>query len=279
MAMACALVCAAFAAHAGAGHGWRSLETPRYAVLSQLSDRDTRAWAAEFDVFIDAFNRVIDGRQAAPPPLTVVLFARRAAEGPACAVRQGTWGLSGTSSSHADALREGVRWLTRSAGGRPPWVETGLAEAFSTFDVHGGNVRWGKAMPDHLDVLRERGLVPLDELLDHRDAILAQDGDARRYTAQAWALTHVLFFGGEPDRRERFRAWLRHRGTHTGNASFRAAFHSDFDALRHDLDAYVEQGPTAAGLAPRGMVEHKYIVSAASPVQVSAALGVLEVAR
>jgi len=282
---ACALTCAAAAAPVHAGEAWRSLATPNYSVLSQLSDRDTRAWAAEFDVFIDSFSGVIGGRHESLPPLTVVLFAPQAGAGPGCAVRPGTWGLSGLRReddggvARRAALREGVRWLTRSADGKPRWLETGLAELFATFNVHGGNVRWGEPMPDHLALLREQGLIPLAQFLDHPEAAVERDGDARRYTAQAWALTHVLFFGGEPERRARFAAWLRHRGMHGGEAGFRDAFRPDFDAVERDLARYLDDTRLNSGLSPRGMVERKYVMSDASPIEVDTALGLLEVAR
>jgi hypothetical protein len=277
LATACAMACASFAAEGGTAAHWRSLETPRYAVLSQLGEHETRAWAAEFDQFIDTVTGVTGGRHQALSPLTIVLFAPGgAARG--CAVRQGTWGLAVGPARH-DALREGVRWLTRNTDGKPRWLETGLAEVFSSFTVHGGTVRWGEAMPDHLAVLRDRGLVPLDRFLDRPDDVVARDGDARRYTAQAWALTHVLFFGGEPARRERFATWLRHRGLKSGDAGFRAAFGAEIDAMQRELADYLEEAPTGSAVTPRGMVEHKYVVSAASPNEVDAVLGRLEVAR
>lgn len=285
LAIAGAVLCVGGGASVQAGEDWRSLETPDYSVLSQLSDRETRAWAAEFDVFIDSFKGVIGSRREDQPPLTVVLFAPQAGDGSACAVRHGTWGLSGLrhqgddGAARRDALREGVRWLTGTADGKPRWLETGLAEVFSSFAVRAANVRWGEAMPDHLALLRERGLVPLEAFLDHPEAVIARDGDTRRYTAQAWALTHVLFFGGEPARRERFAAWLRHRGLQGGDAGFRAAFRPDFEAVQRDLASYLADAPAGSGITPRGMVERKYVMSAASRLQVDTALGLLEVAR
>ncbi len=189
---------------------WRSIETPHYSVLSQLSERDTRAWAADFDVFVDSLSGMLGTRRADLPPLTVVLFSPEGRRSAGCSVRLGTWGLSGTlRRGEGDAvrrsmLREGVHWMTSTPEvAHPAWLETGLAEVFSTFDVHGGHVRWGDPMPDHLALLRERGLIPLREFLEDPDAVVAREGDSRRFTAQAWALTHLLLVGGEPARRER----------------------------------------------------------------------------
>jgi hypothetical protein len=286
LTLACACICTLASAPAVAAEEWRSLETPRYAVLSQLGERDTRAWAAEFDVFIDSFSGLLGERRATLPPLTVVLFAQDAASVPACDVRPGTWGLSGLrrgddeGAARRAALREGVRWLTHT-GERPnpQWLDTGLAEVFASFYVRGGHVRWGEPMPDHLAVLRERGLVPLREFLEDPASVVARDGDSRRYTAQAWALTHLMLLGGDPARQERFGAWLRHGGAKGGDPAFRAAFDADFDGVQKDLEGYVGESRLASGLTPRGMVEHKYVMTAASPIEVASALGRLEVAR
>jgi hypothetical protein len=249
-------------------------------VLSQLGERDTRAWAAQFDVFVDSLSGMLGARDADLPPLTVVLFSPETRATAGCAVRVGTWGLSGTlRRGEGDALRRaimkaGVRWLTSTPEvSQPAWLEAGLAEVFSTFDIRGGHVRWGEPMPDHLALLRERGLIPLREFLDDPDAVVARDGDARRFTAQAWALTHLLLLGGDAERRERVAAWLRHPAPAAGDATFRAAFLADADRLQRDLQAYVERPQLAFGTSPRGMVERKYRMTVASRPAVDAALG------
>lgn len=270
----------AFADDASAADTWRSIETPHYSVLSQLGERDTRAWAAQFDVFVDSLSGMLGARDAELPPLTVVLFSPESRATAGCAVRLGTWGLSGTlRRGEGDALRRsmlraGVHWLTSTPEvSQPAWLETGLAEVFSTFDVHGGHVSWGQPMPEHLALLRERGLIPLREFLDDPEAVVARDGDARRFTAQAWALTHLLLLGGDAQRRERVAASLRHPAPTAGDDAFRAAFLADTDRLQRDLQAYVQQPQLAAGMSPRGMVERKYRMTVASRPAVDAALG------
>jgi hypothetical protein len=106
--------------------------------------------------------------------------------------------------------------------------------------------------------------------------VLARDGDSRRYDAQAWALTHLLMVGGDPVRRERFAAWLRHRGLQAGDAAFRSQFGADLDRVQAELHAYVARSALDYGMTPRGIVERKYVVTPASPIQVATALGHLD---
>jgi hypothetical protein len=139
----------------------------------------------------------------------------------------------------------------------PAWFETGLAEMFCTFDVRREHVRWGAPMPEHLALLRERGLIPLREFLDDPQA--ARAADTRRFTAQAWALTHLLLIGGPAERREQLGTWLRERSAPAADATaFRAAFMADADGLQRELETYLRQPELGVGIAPRSMVERKY---------------------
>ena len=53
---------------------WIKLQSTRFGVLSQLSAEDTRAWAVQFDQFIDAMHQLYSVNDVALPPLTIVMF-------------------------------------------------------------------------------------------------------------------------------------------------------------------------------------------------------------
>src|SRR5262245_23368762 len=55
---------------------WRTLETEHFRVLSQLGDRDTIAWARDFNQFVASMSGVLRINPRRLPPLTIVLFAR-----------------------------------------------------------------------------------------------------------------------------------------------------------------------------------------------------------
>jgi len=228
------------AGETSAAPAWRRMETPRYALLSCRSERDTRAWAADFDVFIDALGGLLGTRRTPLRPLTVLLVPDPDARGDLAARRA--------------MLRDGVRWMTDSpAVTAPLWLETGLAEAFTTFEIRREHVHWGEAMPEHLALLRERGLIDLHEFLADPQAVRARD--PRWFTAQAWALTHLLLVGGPAERREHLVAGLRDRRFAS------TAVFGDPDELQRELEAYLQLKQWPAVIAPRSMVERKYLMT------------------
>src|SRR4030042_2150819 len=68
-----ALLCYAIPAFA-ADETWLRLQSPRFGVLSQLSEKETRAWAEEFDKFVTALHMLYNTDDKNLIPLTIVLF-------------------------------------------------------------------------------------------------------------------------------------------------------------------------------------------------------------
>ena len=53
---------------------WLKLQAPSFGVISQLDEKETLAWAVEFEQFIGALHGLYGTRDVALPPLTIVLF-------------------------------------------------------------------------------------------------------------------------------------------------------------------------------------------------------------
>src|SRR5262245_43062551 len=53
---------------------WLKLQAPSFGVISQLDEKDTMAWAVEFEQFIGALHGLYGAKQVDLPPLTIVLF-------------------------------------------------------------------------------------------------------------------------------------------------------------------------------------------------------------
>src|SRR6187401_2099050 len=65
----------AFAARGYAAEpAWLKLQAPSFGVISQLDEKDTLAWAVEFEPFIGALHGLYGAYEVASPPLTIVLF-------------------------------------------------------------------------------------------------------------------------------------------------------------------------------------------------------------
>ena len=82
----------------------------------------------------------------------------------------------------------------------PPWFNEGLAEYYSTFAITDDiKVKLGLPQSQHLWLLKQSKLMPLDQLFRISNSQLLQTGDHSRNIvyAQSWALIHYLLQGGK----------------------------------------------------------------------------------
>lgn len=223
--MAAALLGLGGALPARAAEGeWIKLATPRYTVLSQWNEARTRAWAGEYDQFIDAVATLLRIDTTSLPALTVVIFARerdlhdylpdkpgggRSTFSRAFFARRDGWAvaaLAGDARDDGEARRllfhEGVHWLTSLEYPHrlPPWLDEGLAQLFSTARVHDGGLTWGAPDPDMLAFLRSATLLPIDRVLTatRSDPLFDSGAHAGAFYAQSWAFAHYLLLGRGP---------------------------------------------------------------------------------
>lgn len=294
------LVCAALAAvpAASAESAWRMLKTPRYTVISQLGDKPTRAWAAEFDQFIDSTSAVLKINPALLPPLTVVLFARSKDFDPYKPPRpDGTtakniggyfyrtdgWGVIGLAEHGDDddgtrrtIFHEAVHWLfSADRSPQPRWFSEGIAELLSTFRMRIEKVEFGHPISDHSLLLRQYGLLPMKEFLAQDSSLFDRDDHTGRYYAQSWALVHYLLVSGHPERREMLLRYIAAYRTKSADESFKAGFGGDYAALEKDLRAYVDQPRMNFMVTPRQPSAPQAEMTAVDPLRVELALGQL----
>lgn len=130
----------------------------------------------------------------------------------------------------------------------PLWLDEGLAEYFSSFRAVDGEARFGLPIEEHIRWLRQNNLIPVRQLF----AIDLQSKDYHEgvrqgvFYAESWALTHYLMLGGNPARRSQLHqlASLLQTGMPQESA-FARAFGGDYEALDHDLRAYVGRSELA----------------------------------
>jgi tetratricopeptide (TPR) repeat protein len=134
----------------------------------------------------------------------------------------------------------------------PLWLNEGLAELYSTFEVVRGTARIGNPIGAHLLWLRGNGLIPLDELFAiDRDSPDYNEGSRRgSFYAQSWALTHMLVIG-QPERQQQLTGFLRllRQGTRQHDA-FEQAFETTYTELEKELRRYVRSRRFAFSFVP-----------------------------
>lgn len=296
MAGACLAACVAAPVQAS-DLPWRELKTERYTVLSQLSDRDTRGWAEEYDEFIATVLEITHFRPRSLPPLTVVLFkrdrdfaafkpprpdGRRADNVAGFFLRRETWGVIGlaetadTESTRHLIFHEGVHWITSAdPAPQPTWFSEGLAESFSTFGRKVEKVHLADPISTHVELLRATSLLPMGPFLTQQGSLFDRDSHTDLYYAQAWALVHFLLFSGDPERRDQLTRYLTAYRKQSAEASAQVAFGPDLQGLSDALGRYIKQSSMHILLLPLHKAPPPPAIVDAPPVEVEVALAKL----
>lgn len=255
-----ALLCCTVSAFA-ADAAWIRLQSPRFGVLSQLGEKQTRVWAEEFDKFVTALHQLYNTNDNNLTPLTIVLFKNKKQFSPyrnrtesgqaknivGLFANRDDWsiiglpGLKNYQNTRRVIFHEAVHWHINSRNFDPPlWLEEGIAEVLSTFEVKHGKGRWGLVIQAHIDYLNVKKLQPTREfLLASQDEALHE---LDTYYPQAWAMVHYFMFGNRGKNMQKFSNFLSElRKTTTENA-FRSAFGITYEDFDRDLQTYVRDG-------------------------------------
>jgi tetratricopeptide (TPR) repeat protein len=245
---------------------WHLLESSRFTIVSQLSEKDTRAWAAEFDEYVYVVNQRLSVNERFLKPLTIVLFARdrdfypykpfmpdgttRDVSG--FFASRATWsviglpGGFGKKDTRQIIFHEGVHWVTDAhSEPMPPWMLEGLAEVYSTFRSKKGRVSWGYTIPDHMQTFRNESLLPLKTLLTTsiRDPLFNEITRTGVFYAQSWALVHYLTYGKSSKYENALVKFSRAANDGaTIDDAFAYAFGATFKEVENDLMNYVRRG-------------------------------------
>lgn len=256
------LVCALAARVSAAEPTWLKLQAPSFGVISQLSEKETLAWAVELDQFIGALHGLYGVDEVALPPLTIVLFRSprdfapyrlRTDSGQARVAgffgNTGDWSVIGMPGSGRDGAtrqtiyHEAVHWFTTASDTpQPLWFAEGLAEVLSTFEVVDGKGRWGQAIEDNVAYLSSDGLLPMEDLLRASQDDSLHGGGRDKYYPQAWAFVHSLMFGNGGVDAGKLAAFLRELQVSDLDTATAAAFGKSYDELTNDLRRYLKRG-------------------------------------
>lgn len=289
VALAFALAAPSFAAEPK----WLKLQSPSFGVISQLDEKETRAWAVEFEQFIGALHGLYGVEEVGLPPLTIVLFRSsrefapyrlRTESGQARVAaffgNTGDWSVIGMPGSGRDAetrqtiYHEAVHWFTTASDTpQPLWFAEGLAEVLSTFEVVNGKGRWGEPIDDNVAYLSSAGLTPMEDLLRASQDEALHGGDSDRYYPQAWAFVHSLMFGNGGADAGKLAAFLRELETTDLDSAASSAFGKSFDEVTSDLRRYLEHGKYGYAEVELRDRSAEMTVAPASQANVAFALG------
>jgi hypothetical protein len=241
---------------------WIELRTPSFVTLTNAGERKGREIALGFERFRAALQMLRPaGVQQPLVPTRILVFdsdddfdpykpgseqRRKLLLGLFQQSSLGNYILINGHPAHGSAMpivyHEYAHSVAHAAFAQLPlWLDEGLAEFYSTFEVERTDLLVGKPVVGHVQTMRERSFLPLAQLfaVDHESPDYQEGERAGIFYAESWLMVHYLMLGG-PERLQRTRAFLE--GVRQGEApekAFVAAFGHGFEQLEKDLRGYV----------------------------------------
>ncbi len=249
----------------GAGK-WTRMRSSNFTLEGDVSAGELAGVARRLEQFREVLGTLLPGaRLVTPTPVTVLVFARAKdfrsvaplylgkpieVRGLTAATLFGTGialCLEGGDQAYQTIYHEFAHLLLSNAlPHQPLWLEEGLAEFYSTFDLSADRTRAriGKPIPaEEFQHLREARLLPLRELLaaSRESPLYNSATDRSRFYAQCWATVHYLVLGN-PRRFSEFSAFIgRLSGGMAEDAALSASFDGGPAALEKELAEYIRQ--------------------------------------
>lgn len=215
----------AFHTNAAAKDEWIQVKSKNFFLIGNASEKDIRKVGTRLEQFRETFRNLFRGASLTSSiPTNVVVFKSgssfrefkpKRADGKvddfvAAYFQAGedvNYITLSAESGEGDPLsvvyHEYVHFIIDTTFGKsdiPPWFNEGLAEYYQTFAIaEDQKVKLGLPQSEHLWLLKQTKLMPLEQLFRISNTQLLQTGDHSRSIvyAQSWALIHYLLQGGK----------------------------------------------------------------------------------
>jgi tetratricopeptide (TPR) repeat protein len=282
---------------------WVRVRAPHFELLTDASAEEGRSLARELLRFRTALEALGPPSTEETPPLTLYAFKDEASFRPFLPVFRGRpqyvggfaqVGEEGAFAALALTADGGTRQtayheythllLARALPPAPPWLSEGLAEFFSGWRSEEGRLVVGGAQREHLRLLREEPLLPLEELLrvDYGSPLYNEGGQRSALYAQSWALVHFVLLGrGSPPAAALSALGAVARDTGDPVAAVEAMTGEAITLTEQRLREYLERAPLPEWTVERPLVEAETEVAIDVPsrAEVECRLGQLLLVR
>jgi tetratricopeptide (TPR) repeat protein len=248
---------------ASAKDKWINLQTKNFNLVSNADEGQTRELALKLEQFRAVFAKIFKIQKASAIPVTVVVFKNDGSYKPFKPLYNGkpanisgyfqrgqdenliTLNITAKSEERPFAVifHEYTHLLTSTTPRRwPIWLNEGIAELYSTFEVNKNKVTLGAPVANHVYYLREQKFVPLKDLFNvtHDSPIYNEREKQGVFYAQSWALAHYLMFGDKMARQPQLSQYVNliHAGVDPEEA-FTQTFKTDYAAFEKNLRDYI----------------------------------------
>lgn len=241
---------------------WIEVRTANFTLFSSAGEKSTRRIGADLERLRGALAQLSPGLALQSPyPTYIFVFKNRYSLQPYQRLYEGKplssdgYFLSRNGGNYVAingdprgdqrgiVYHEYLHYVARNNyGDLPLWLNEGLAEFYSTFEVDGDQAKIGIPLPDHVAWLRGNELIPLAQLFAVDEQSKEYNESTRRGTfyAESWALVHYLLSSGPERRRQAGDYLLQAQGGAPGLQAFQQAFGADLAGLERELRTYVK---------------------------------------
>ena len=244
---------------------WRALRSEHFQIIGDVSQGQLRDVALQFEQFRQVVTQLIPSAlRSGSPPVVVIVFPDQRSHGPFMPRVNGrtlpvagmflggqdvnyiTVSLEAGLEAFAVVFHEYSHLLLRGVFANAPlWLNEGLAEYYSTFEVVNGGrtARIGKPIARHVQLLRERR-IPLSQLfaIGHGSKEYNTDDLPRSIIyAQSWAVVHHAL-QGVPRRGNQLVGFAQRLAAGAGlEGSLRATYGLSVEQLDGEVQAYMRK--------------------------------------
>jgi len=262
-------VALALASPLGAREQWIYARTDNFELFSTVSEKKSRSLLVELEQFRASFLATFPLGRAHEPRATVIFFDTDRQFTPYKPLYKGkptdVFGFFAAAPDEvvialtaetedpdiADPteaiFHEYVHLLLHAHDIQLPlWLNEGLADFYSTFQVEGNSIVFGRPKTLYIQGLNYTALMPLQELfaVTPKSVNYNEEYRAGSFYAQSWLLTHFLICGTDRTNTDKLIRFLLLQKTSPGNmdANFREAFSLTPAVLETELRNYIESG-------------------------------------
>lgn len=251
------------AAHAESNPQWVQIQSENFTVITDAGEKQGRHIAGQFERMSAFFHHMLPGATA-DPGAPIIVFAFKDRKGfnavePAAYLAKGSMQLAGlflrtpdknyilvrldAEGDHPFAIvyHEYTHYMNRKAVWMPLWLNEGLAQFFENTDISNDEVLLGQPNPQELELLGQRGLLPLDTLfrVDHSSPYYHQEDKGSVFYAESWALVHFLEVTDKQKGTHRLEDYARLLTQNKDPVSAAQQAFGDLGQLQKSLAAYI----------------------------------------
>lgn len=250
---------------------WLRVQSKNFHLIGNTSEKDIRKVATKLEQFRETFRLLLrNANFNSAIPTNVIVFKSGSAYKPfkpkradgkvdefiagyfigGSDVNYITLSVDGEEKdTFGTIFHEYVHFLVNNNFGKgevPPWFNEGLAEYYQTFEIEADSkAKLGLPQFNHLELLKDNKLIPLETLLSVTNYSLKQNGNHSRsiFYAQSWALIHYLQQTANGAKRDSMFNFLSAIIKKVPlEKAFRDSFQMSFAEMEKELRSYISKG-------------------------------------